>query len=62
MDKPSKRKLKQVDFIEEYKLPSTRGGAGRGQGRKKGEPTVRIRVPASMVDEIMALIDAKQSL
>ncbi len=50
-------KFKQVDFIKECKLPSTRGGAGRGQGRKKGEETVRIRVPASKLDLIQTLLN-----
>lgn len=36
----------------------SRGGARPGAGRKKKEPTVVIRVPVSLVDDIRALISS----
>ena len=34
-----------------------RGGPRPGAGRKKQEPTVRIRVPVSMVDRVREFVE-----
>lgn len=41
---------------------STRGGARKGAGRPKSEPTVMVRVPAGCLDEVRSLIERYRSL
>jgi hypothetical protein len=35
-----------------------RGGPRPGSGRPKGEPTITIRVPRSMVDQVRAFVES----
>ncbi len=63
-EKPSRQLRewpKEMRFDEP--LPSKRGGHRHGAGRPKGtgrygEPTVPVRVPASRVEEVRALVEA----
>ncbi|MFV0594405.1 hypothetical protein [Shewanella sp.] len=41
---------------------STRGGARKGAGRPKSEPTVMVRVPQGCLDEVRALIERYRSV
>jgi hypothetical protein len=38
-------------------ISENRGGPRPGSGRKKQEPTVRVRVPVSMVDQVRAFVE-----
>lgn len=41
---------------------SIRGGARKGAGRPKSEPTVMVRVPQGCLDDIRALIERYRSV
>lgn len=41
---------------------SSRGGARKGAGRPKSEPTVMVRVPAGCLDEVRTLIKLYRGL
>lgn len=54
----------QADYVlrlNEMFPDKKRGGSRAGAGRKAGEPTQVIRVPVSLVDEILALVSAHKA-
>ena len=46
----------QISIVDTLKLPLGHGGKRSGAGRKKGEPSVTMRIPESLVPTIREII------